>query len=196
MPGLGLRVLELREVDPPGLVERVAGGTEALPERRFGLAVELGAGALQGLPLIQQRAHASAAGLPLDLGLRLPSDGLSLEDELFALGPAGLSSRAALGSFGGLLGINGFGDLDEPCVQLGKVTDDVSIGGLLAELDEPIGGLPCGHLGVRHALQQEISRGEQLVILAREVGQRLGMTGAGVGTHLSFTVGGADEDRA
>jgi len=192
-PGLGLRVLEGGEVHPPSLVEGVASCAEALPKRSLGLSIQLGAGPLQGLPLVEEGTHARAAGLPLDLGLRLPGDRLRLEHELFALGLARHTGRAALSTLDGLLGLDGCRDLGQPGVQGGEVTDDVGLSGLLTQLGEPLSALPYRQIRVRHTLQEKIGGGEQLVILAGEVGQGLGVAGTRVGTHLSLTVGGAYE---
>jgi len=191
--GLGLRVLKGGEVHPPSLVEGVASCAEALPQGGLGLPIKLGSGPLQGLPLVEEGPHARAAGLPLDLGLRLPGDGLGLDHELFAFGFARLTGRAALRSLDGLLGLDGGRDLGNPVVQGGKVTDDVGLSGLLTQLGETLRALPYRQVRVRHALQEKIGRGEQLVILAGEVGQGLGVAGTRVGTHLSLTIGGAHE---
>jgi len=134
-----------------------------------------------------------AAGLPLDLALRLPGDRLRLKHELFALGLARLTGRAAFSPLDGLLGLDGCRDLGQPGVQGGEVTDDVGLSGLLTQLGEPLSALPYRQIRVRHTLQEKIGRGEQLVILAGEVGQGLGVAGTRIGTHLSLTVGGVYE---
>ena len=180
-PGFGLGVLQLGEVNPSGLVEGVASCAEALPEGGLGLPVELGTGPLQGLPLVEQRPHARAAGLPLDLGFRLTGDPLGLADELGTLGLARLAGSASYqyprwpSSPRRRPRSHGSGHPMRP-----KITDDAGIGNLLAQLGEPFRTLSGGQVRVRHPLQEKISGGEQLVILAGEVAQCLGMAGARV----------------
>ena len=63
-------------------------------------------------------------------------------------------------------------------------------------LASALAGLLGAEVGVRHPLQQQLGGGQQLVVLAGEVGQRLGGGGAGVGADLALALGGADEDGA
>ena len=152
--------------------------------------------ALVLLPLLEQLAHPGAAALPLDLVLGLAGDLLGLGHDGLALGRGHRAGGVALGGLGLLAGGDGLGDLGDLGLEHGEVADDVGLGRVLAELGQSLGRVLGGQVGGRDALVQQVGRGEQLVVLAGEVVQRLLGGGARVGAHLLLALLGAHEDGA
>ena len=194
--GLGLAALELGEVHAARLVEAVAGRGEPLPQRGLDVALEPDAAPLVLLPLVEQRAHPRSAGLPLDLALRLGGDRLGLGDDPLALGGRGGAGSVALGGLGLLARRRGGVDLGQLGLERGQVADDVRLGAVLAQLGQRLGRVLARQVRRRDPLVQQVGGGVELVVLAREVVQRLLGGGTRVGADLALAVGRAHEHGA
>ena len=178
------------------LVEAVAGRAEPGPQGGLGLAVESGGGALVRLPLVEQLPHTGAARLPLDLAFWLSGDGLGLGDDRLALGRGRGAGLCPVLLLDRALARDARLDLVELGGEGVEVTDDGCVLDLRGQRLEAVGDVLRRHLRERETLLEEDGRGEELVVLAGEVGQRLGIGRTGVGAHLTLALGGAHEDGA
>ena len=118
------------------------------------------------------------------------------DDDRFALlRRLGAGCGASL-TFDLSLRLQGGRDLLDGGVEVGQIAHDVCRADLLAKSAQRF--LPVVHRKVRlhDALQQQVRAGRELVILAREVGQRLVVAGLRVGADLAFTVRSPHEDGA
>ncbi len=123
-------------------------------------------------------------------------DALGLLDEggprAELLGPDGGLGRGRLGPL--LAGPRGEGV--DPGGERGQVSDRVGLGRDLAQLLDAGLDVARRHLGAVEPLREQADLRADVVVLAGEVGQRLGLAGAGIRAHRSLAVARAHVDGA
>ena len=195
--GLGLGALELGEVHPPGLVEAVAGRAEPLPQRRLGLAVELGTAALHA-PSTHPAGRACGRRWPSTGSCSRAGPAMDSASATSAsrCAAAGLAGGPALGVLGAALGLHGGGDGLHLASSAARSPTTPGLGVCSRSLARPSPASLAPRSVCVTRCSSSSAEAQQLVVLAGEVGQRLRGGGAGVGADLALALGGADEDGA